>query len=90
MLRKKKSDLDETLPEHLRPQLQKIRQKYLDLRHYNYELLVELVVRGYLRDEVTEDKRIVTHLKVRQMVLVDCANFTRSPRSLLQIKCMSS
>jgi hypothetical protein len=63
ILRKNKPNY-ESLPGHVILRLEKIRKEYLNIGRYHYDLLVELVLRGYLRDEVTDDKHIVAHLKV--------------------------
>lgn len=66
MLRRTKPD-HVGLPAHVIPQFEKIRRKYLDLGRYHQELLIEMVLRGYLRDQVSDNHgNIVAHLKVRE------------------------
>lgn len=70
ILRKNKPNY-ESLPGHMISRLEKIRKEYLSIGRYHYDLLIELVLRGYLRDEVTDDKHIVAHLKVDEEPTAD-------------------
>jgi RecQ family ATP-dependent DNA helicase len=68
LLREKSAEKEEPLTEVLKDSIVSLRKTYRKLKHYNQELLVELVLRGYLRGGPRNynDKYLVSYITVEK------------------------